>query len=386
KQQPNRKLFLLFLCLGALLITLLVSQLVSNYVQPDVSESLTSENNVQIPKDWSDIRLPDFVIPNKYRVFLLSDLTSLSFNGTVDINVSILKKTKILVLHALELEILDPIITCNERTFSPVSVQKVEKFEYVIMKFEKSLKPGECVLSVNFLGIFTQSLQGFYYSEYLGLDGKIKRIGSTQFESTDARRAFPCFDEPAFKATFEISIVTPPDYHAISNMPVLSTASHAASPKWKQFNFAETVKMSTYLVAFVVSDFESVDSWIISPESGRNISVRVWTQPGKTDFGIYALDVAKKVLLHYTNLFGIEYPLPKSDLVAIPDFAAGAMENWGLITYRDTALLYDPSFSSALEKQYVAIVVAHEIAHQWFGNLATMNWWSDLWLNEGFAE
>ncbi|KAJ3128775.1 hypothetical protein HK098_003541 [Nowakowskiella sp. JEL0407] len=337
-------------------------------------------------RDWNFTRLPTHIKPSTYNIKIIADLPNLTFNGSVRISLNVLAPSKVIVIHACELEILEPVLLkFNGKSIHIVGITQKKDLEYLVLRVERTLEIGEYELMIRYKGVLTQSLQGFYYSEYVGNDGKMKRIGTTQFESTDARRAFPCFDEPAFKAKFLLSITAPPSYHVLSNMPVSSVSSHDKNA-WTTFNFEETVKMSTYLVAFVISEFESVSSWISLPNSGRNVTVSIWTQPGKKELGEYALEVAKKVLLFYMDVFKIEYPLPKCDCVAIPDFAAGAMENWGLITYRDTALLYDPNLSSALEKQRVAVVVAHELAHQWFGNLATMSWWSDLWLNEGFAE
>ena len=220
-------------------------------------------------------------------------------------------------------------------------------------------------------------MAGFYRSKYV-VDGKEKFMACTQFEATDARRAFPCWDEPALKATFNVYLTIPSNLKALSNMPIV--AEKKIDEETVEVQFGTTPIMSTYLLAMVVGEFDYLED-----KTKEGVIVRVYTPLGKVDQGKFALDVATKSLSFYTEYFGIPYPLEKSDMIAIADFASGAMENWGLITYRETALLIEEGKSGILNKRRVAYVVAHELAHQWFGNLVTMEWWKELWLNEGFA-
>ena len=232
---------------------------------------------------------------------------------------------------------------------------------------------GKATLYIQYTGILNNELRGFYLSKT-----DHRNYAVTQFESTDARRAFPCFDEPAFKATYDISLIIDSADTAISNTPIESDTPGPADGK-HTLKFFTTPKMSTYLVAFLVGDFQCT-----SGESD-GVAIRSCSTPDKVALTPYGLDVAKYMLHYYNTYFGIPYPLKKLDLIALPDFEAGAMENFGAITYRETALLIDPKTASIYAKKEVALVIAHEMAHQWFGDLVTMQWWDNIWLNEGFA-
>jgi len=213
-------------------------------------------------------------------------------------------------------------------------------------------------------------LKGFYRCQYLSADGQEQRYSAvTQFQSTDARRAFPCWDEPALKATFEVTLVVPKQRIALSNMNIISETS--VGEDLKEVKFAKTPIMSTYLLAFIVGEFDYVEQI-----ASDGTIIRVYTALGKKEQGLFALQVADRALAYYKDYFSIAYPLPKMDLIAIANFYFGAMENWGLVAYRETCLLVDPQNTSTMSKQYVALVVAHELAHQWFGNLVTMEWWT----------
>jgi puromycin-sensitive aminopeptidase len=252
-----------------------------------------------------------------------------------------------------------------------------ESDELITLNFPKSLKAGEAELSLKFKGKLADNMRGFYKSRFK--HGETEKIlATTQFESTDARRAFPCIDEPEAKAIFDVTMIVPKEHEAISNTIPMDIAEHEAG--YKVVRFAPTPKMSTYLLAFISGELESVEG-----KNKDGVLIRVFTTPGKKQHAEFALEVAKKSLEFYTEYFGIPYPLPVLDMIGAPDFASGAMENWGAVTYRESALLVDPDHTATESKQWVALVIAHELAHQWFGNLVTMKWWTDLWLNEGFA-
>ncbi|XP_028157781.1 leucyl-cystinyl aminopeptidase-like isoform X3 [Ostrinia furnacalis] len=255
----------------------------------------------------------------------------------------------------------------------------------LILKLETALTPNvDYTLELPFSGQISNSLTGFYKSTYKNAKNETKKLGVTQFEPTSARAAFPCFDEPAFKAMFEISIAHPENISVLSNMKVSTEENIANEPGWKWTHFDRSVNMSTYLVAYVLSDFKSLETTYLSKDNVTK-PIRIWTRPELIEKANYALNITPKLLSYYEEVFGVPYALEKLDLIAIPDFSSGAMENWGLITFRETTLLFDEAESVPRDKQNVAIDIAHELAHQWFGNLVTMRWWTDLWLNEGFA-
>jgi puromycin-sensitive aminopeptidase len=318
------------------------------------------------------VRLTKNVVPIEYKIELQPDLRNFTFSGIETITLNVLKPTNALVLHSKEIEISTAQI---EEIFAKISYD--EKNQTTTFRFSKNIAKGKHKLVLVFKGILNDKMRGFYRSKY-SVDGKERHMATTQFEATDARRAFPCFDEPAHKAVFHVSLVVPKGKTAISNTLPVSVMEHSAG--YEIVNFAPTPKMSTYLLAFIVGDFEYIES-----KTKAGVQVRVFTTPGKKHQAKFALDCALKTLDFYEKYFAIPYPLPVLDMIAIPDFSSGAMENWGAITYRESALLVDEQNSSLGNKQWVALVVAHEIAHQWFGNLVTMEWWTHLWLNEGFA-
>ena len=311
--------------------------------------------------------------PTNYKLTFEPDLKKFTFDGLESISINCKKPTNVITMHCAEIKIKSCVVKSGKNIIKSSCKLNEKKEELQIKLAEKII--GSCVVELEFQGILNDRLLGFYRSKY-EQNGKTKYLATTQFEAADARRAFPCWDEPEAKATFEISIIAENKFTAISNMPVQSKKKTGSKTT---YNFQKTPLVSTYLIYLGVGEFE-----YLTGKAGK-IQIRVVTTKGNTSRGKFSLDLGKKLLTSYEKYFGIKFPLPKLDLIAIPDFAAGAMENWGAITFRETILLYDPKTSSTRTKQFIAEVISHEIAHMWFGNLVTMKWWNDLWLNESFA-
>ncbi|KAF8939128.1 aminopeptidase [Dissophora ornata] len=405
--------------------------------------------------------LPTNVRPTHYDLTLTPDLTNFTFHGHVLINLDVNRPTTAITLNSHQLEIISAKLTNlalkteSSQNATDITLEKTN--ETATFTFADELQPGStAVLHIAFKGILNESMNGFYRSSFKDEDGKTHYIATTQFEATDARKAFPCWDEPAIKATFDITLRVPSDLVALSNMNVISEkevgqsgkvkgdstkgpegapstqkgdvpstqkgdvpstqkgdvpstqkgdvpstqkgdvpstqkgdvsstqkGDAAAGGPLKEVKFATTPIMSTYLVAFIVGKFEYIET--VTKNLPTPITCRVYVLPGKTEEAKFALSVTPLALEYFTELFGVAYPLPKMDLITIPDFESGAMENWGLVTYRSIRLLFNEKTSDLSYKRHIAYTICHEIAHQWFGNLVTMDWWDYLWLNEGFA-
>ena len=312
-------------------------------------------------------RLPQTALPSHYSLALAPDLKAATFTGDETIDVALSAPTSTITLNAAEITFQS--VSASGQT-AVVLLDKAK--EQATFTFPQELPAGKVSLAIKYTGILNNELRGFYLSKTAK-----RNYAVTQFESTDARRAFPSFDEPAFKATYDVALTIDDGDTAISNTNIV--ADTPAGPGKHTVKFATTPKMSTYLVAFLVGDFKCVSG------SSDGVPIRACATPDKVQYGAFALSAAEFVLHYYDNYFGIKYPMPKLDMIALPDFEAGAMENFGAITYRETDLLIDQKTAPVDQKKRVAIVVAHEMAHQWFGDMVTMQWWDNIWLNEGFA-
>jgi aminopeptidase N len=316
-------------------------------------------------------RLPETAVPENYKLFFAPNLEKASFEGEETISVRVLKSTNEITLNSIDIDFHEVTITSGSNKQTAKVTPEKDK-EMVVLSVEKPLAAGPVTIHVTYTGILNDEMRGFY----LGKDNDGRKYAATQFESTDARRAFPNLDEPAYKATFDISVAIDKDQVAISNQKIVSDTP---SGDKHTVRFATTAKMSSYLAALVVGNFEYIEG------QADGIPIRVYGTPGKKEQGRFALETAEHVLSYYDKYFSIKYPYGKLDLIGLPDFSAGAMENTGCITFREILLQMDEKQASVDIKKTVASVIAHEMAHQWFGDLVTMKWWDDVWLNEGFA-
>lgn len=324
-------------------------------------------------------RLPRAVMPSRYDLTLEPDLDHATFTGSVAIAVEVTEPVDTVWLNAAELNIASAALedTSGQRTSIP-EVELVDKHERVRLGLGQTVPMGTYQLRLEFDGILNDKLHGFYRSMFQDEAGQEHIIATTQFETADARRAFPCFDEPDFKAVFGVTLIVPQDQLTVSNGPMIEDTPTGDGRR--KVVFADTMKMSTYLVAFIVGPFEATD-----PVDVDGIPLRIIHPIGKGHLADYALDVGAFALRHFTQYYGIPYPDQKLDMIAVPDFAFGAMENLGCITYREVLLLIDQNQATQPELMRAADVIAHEIAHMWFGDLVTMRWWNGIWLNEAFA-
>ena len=333
--------------------------------------------NAEKPFDFATTpgKLPKQVVPAEYSIRIVPDLDKLTFTGTETVKITARAPVRQLVLNALELEVTTAAVDGKSLSKSAVKIDK--KQELLTLALPRELPAGDHTVTFSFSGKINQQGQGLFYARYQeqGTGAKKTMLG-TQFEATDARRLFPCWDEPSFRARFQLSVVVPETWLAVSNMPVEGETQVANG---KEVRFAMTPSMSSYLNVLVAGELELIEA------QSSGVQIRVITTKGKAEWGRYALESSAKLLEYYNDYFGVSYPLPKLDQIAVPGGFGGAMENWGGITYYESSLLFDPKTSSDDTKQDIFAVLAHEMAHMWFGDLVTMAWWDNLLLNEGFA-
>ena len=320
-------------------------------------------------------KLPKEVVPAEYAIRIVPNLDDFTFAGSESVKLNVRSPIHQLVLNGLELKIEAASVDGKELPLSAIKTDN-EK-ELLTLTLPSELAAGDHALALRFTGKINQQGQGLFYVRYQEQgSGARKVMLGTQFEATDARRFFPCWDEPAFRSRFQLTVVVPENWLAVSNMPIESEQKIAGG---KEVRFAPTPPMSSYLNVFVAGELDFIESRVGPTQ------IRVIATKGKAELGRYALEASAEILKYYNDYFGVPYPLPKLDQIAIPGGFGGAMENWGGITYYESRLLFDPKSSSGETKQNIYEVLAHEMAHMWFGDLVTMAWWDNLWLNEGFA-
>ena len=364
-------------CLGLIIGLATLSSNDEPLKQPQKSQAPEPEPESEpeaepvLTEAWEkDVRLPSHLLPLHYDLYLHPDLTSGLFMGRVTIAIEATSPTSYFLVHTKHLDISDTRLSNEDgEEVSYMKAFEYERNEFWVVQLEGEVEAGNYSLSMQFNGNLTRGITGFYKSVYTNRLGDKVSIATSKFQPTYARKAFPCFDEPSFKSTFTTVLVRPSQgYIALSNMPVAEEVEESPSNGLTTVTFQKSVPMVTYLACFIVCDFEYEEKLT----SIHQTKFRVYATPQQKDRVRYALDIGANITDFFTDYYNISYPLPKQDMIAIPDFVSGAMEHWGLITYRETNLLYDDQESSSANKQRVATVVSHELAHQWFGNLVTL--------------
>ena len=367
-------------CLG-LIIGLATLSSSEQLQQPQKSQAAEPEPESEpeaepvFTEPWEkDVRLPSHLLPLHYDLYLHPDLDTGLFMGRVAIAIEATSPTSYFLVHTKYLDISDTRLANEDGDeISYMRAFEYERNEFWVVQLEEEVAAGNYSLSMEFNGNLTKGITGFYKSVYTNKLGEKVSIATSKFQPTYARKAFPCFDEPSFKSTFTTVLVRPSQgYIALSNMPVANEVGESPSTGLTTVTFQKSVPMVTYLACFIVCDFEYEEKLTTIHQT----KFRVYATPAQKDRVRYALDIGANITDFFTDYYNISYPLPKQDMIAIPDFVSGAMEHWGLITYRETNLLYDDRESSSANRQRVATVVSHELAHQWFGNLVTLKVWT----------
>ena len=322
-------------------------------------------------------RLPKSTYPNRYEIELDVDLDNFSYTGAQKVDLNVVEATNNIVLNSVGIEVTKAKIQTTKQDI-PLKVNYIEEDEKIVFESQETLSEGVYELYLEFNSEITNDLKGFYKSSYMSEDGEKKWIATTQFEPTAARSAFPCWDEPEYKAIFSMTIITDEKYLRVSNEMVVE--EEKVENNKLRTKFADSMKMSSYLVAFVIGDLEAT---VVG--KSKTTDIRIIHRPGFSHQTSYAGTAAIKLLDFFEDYYKIPYPGTKLDLIAIPDFAMGAMENVGAVTFRENLLLFDKDKATRSELDRSITVIAHELAHMWFGDLVTMKWWDGIWLNEAFA-
>ncbi|XP_047530608.1 glutamyl aminopeptidase isoform X1 [Vanessa atalanta] len=351
----------------------------SQVIGQKTNRKILERINTSMPEST---RLSKYVIPTNYILKLWPDIKNKTFEGNVTISLNVLKSTDLIYLHAKDLNVLEvKLKNFYNETILVTSTNILNTAEVLQVNLQSEIKPNaNYKLDIMFSGRLDKGIVGFYESTMKNGDTMV----ASKFQPTYARQAYPCFDEPEFKATYDITLVKPVDYMALSNMNEISKETDS-STNTELVTFATSVPMSTYLACFVICNFDHKEAEIIANGIGNNFKLRSFAQKDQTHKIDFAQDIGKRVTEFYIKYYEVPFPLPKLDMIAIPDYVSGATEHWGLITYRETSFLIDEATASSRNKIGVANTVAHELAHMWFGNLVTMKWWDEVWLNEGFA-